>query len=32
MAAVGQTVRLDGEAQMDAVTALSGSGRAMCSR
>jgi pyrroline-5-carboxylate reductase len=26
MAAVGQTVRLDGEAQMDAVTALSGSG------
>ena len=28
MAAVGQTVRLDDEAQMDAVTAVSGSGPA----
>jgi pyrroline-5-carboxylate reductase len=31
MAAVGQTVRLQDEAQMDAVTAVSGSGRPMSS-
>jgi pyrroline-5-carboxylate reductase len=31
MAAVGETVRLDDEAQMDAVTAVSGSGPPMSS-